>query len=135
MKIIHLYLLNIYLLSIGCAVLFTEQEYILIDEKVEVSYTFSGVVFSISGEKDIRKIVILGSGTVQNIEIFAQTGENQWVSIKKIKEKRTFPIEIHTVVRANAVRILQKTTTGRGNIDTVQFYTLANKQGIQHDKN
>ena len=129
MKIIHLCLLNVlYLLSIGCAALFSKQEYILIDEKVEASHTFSGIVFSIPEKKDIRKIVILGSGTVQNIEISARVGENEWVSIKNIKEKLAFPIEIHTVVRADAIRILQKTMTGKGNIDTVQFYTIGKTQ-------
>ena len=128
MRIIHVYLLSVIcFLSIGCALFFTEQEYILIDEEVKASHTFSGLIFSIPGEKDIRKIVILGSGTVRNIEISAQVGENQWILIKKIKKNLTFPVEIHTAVRANAIRILQKTMTGRGNINTVQFYTVADK--------
>jgi hypothetical protein len=62
--------------------------------------------------------------------VVSTVGENEWVSIKNIKEKLAFPIEVHTVVRADAIRILQKTMTGKGNIDTVQFYTVANKQGM-----
>ena len=110
--------------SIGCASLLTAQEYVLIDEKPKETFIPSGVVFSISEKKAIRKIVILGAGTVRNLDIYAHNAEDNWKLVKKIKAAVTFPIEIRMVVHADAIRILQKTVTGRGSIDTVEFYTL-----------
>jgi len=115
------------LLNIGCAALFTEQEYIPIDEEVKRRQTFYGLEFSISEKKDVRKIVILGTGTIQNIEIYARVAKNNWKQIKKIKKAITLPFEISAVAHADAIRIIQKSTTGRGNIDTVKFYTTADK--------
>ena len=110
--------------SIGCAALFTAQRYALVDNEVKETFIPSGVVYSISEKKDIRKIIILGEGTVQNIDIYARDAEDNWKLLKKIKKTVTFPIEIRTVVHSDAVRILQKTVRGRGQINTVEFYTL-----------
>jgi len=114
-------------LNIGCAALFTEQEYTPIDEKVKRKQTFYGLEFSISEKKDIRKIVILGTGTIQNIEIYARVVRNNWKQIKKIKKAITLPAEVYAVIYADAIRIIQKSTTGKGNIDTVKFYTITDK--------
>lgn len=120
--------LIICLLNVSCAAFFTEQEYIPIDEVVKRKQIFYGLEFYIPEKKDIRKIAILGTGTIQNIEIYARVAENDWKQIKKIKKAIALPTEIYAVVHADAVRILQKTTIGRGRIDTVKFYTTANKQ-------
>ncbi len=115
------------LFSIGCATLLTEQEYALINEPVKEEIIFSGVVFSIPKKHNIGKVVILGSGTIQNFDIHARDEENDWKLVKQIKKAVTFPIEVHTRVHADAIRIWQKTTTGKGHIDTVQFYTIVDK--------
>lgn len=127
MKIFSIYLI-LCLLNISCAALFTEQEYIPIDERVERKEIFYGVEFYIPEKKDIRKIVILGTGTIQNIEVYARVAPNDWKKIKKIKRAITPPTEIYAVVRADALRIIRRSITGRGGrIDTVQFYTIINK--------
>lgn len=118
------------ILDIGCTALFTEQKYVLIDENVTEKMIFSGIVFSIPEKRDIRKIVIHGSGKVKNIEIYAREAKHKWKLIKRIKRAVTFPAEIHMVVHADAIRILQKTTAGRGRIDTVKFYTTADEAEI-----
>ena len=115
------------LLNIGCAALFTEQGYVLIDQEVRTELIFSGVVFSLPEKEDIRKIVILGSGTIQNIDIYARGEESKWKFIKKIKRAITFPFEVPLRVQTDAIRIAQRSTTGKGNIDMVQFYTVVNK--------
>ena len=85
-------------------------------------------MYSIPEKKEIRKIVILGEGTVTNIEIYARNAENNWKPIKAIKRTVGFPIELNVALNADAVRIMQKRITGRGRINTVQFYALAEEQ-------
>jgi hypothetical protein len=111
-------------LLIGCAALTTGQKYVLVDEKVKEKFIPSGRVYSISEPKDIRKIIILGEGIVQNIDIYVRDAKFNWKVVKKIKRTVTFPIEISVVAKTDAVRILQKTVRGRGRINTVEFYTL-----------
>jgi len=122
-RILHVYLI-VCLLNTGCAALLTKQEYIPINEKAKRKQIFYGLEFSISEKKDIRKIAILGTGTIQNIEIYARVARNDWKQVKKIKRAITLPAEIYAVVHADAIRILQRSTTGRGRIDTVKFYTI-----------
>jgi hypothetical protein len=111
-------------LLIGCSALTTGQKYVLVDEKVKEKFIPSGRVYSISEPKDIRKIIILGEGIVQNIDIYVRDAKFNWKVVKKIKRTVTFPIEISVVAKTDAVRILQKTVRGRGRINTVEFYTL-----------
>ena len=117
-----------FLLTAGCTAIFTEQKYVLIDEEVKETFLPSGMLFSISEKRDIRKLVILGEGTIRNIDIYARTAQDNWKLIKKTKKPVTFPFEIHTIVHTDAIRILQKTVTGKGHIDTVQFYTMYSVQ-------
>jgi len=117
-----------FLLTTGCTALFTEQKYVLIDEEVKETFLPSGMLFSISEKRDIRKLVILGEGTIRNIDIYARDAKDNWKLIKKTKKPVTFPFEIHTIVHTDAIRILQKTVTGKGHIDTVQFYTMSSVQ-------
>ena len=111
-------------LSIGCAALMTEQAYVLVDAPVTEKFIFSGVVYAIPEPKEIRKIIILGEGKIQNIDIYAQDGEFNWKEIKSIKDTVTFPLEITMVANTNAIRIIQKSVTGKGQIHTVDFYTV-----------
>ena len=111
-------------LSIGCAALMTEQAYVRVDAPVSEKFIFSGVVYSIPEPKEIRKIIILGEGKVQNIDIYARDGEFNWKEIKKIKDIVTFPLEITMVANTDAIRIIQKSVTGKGQIRTVEFYTV-----------
>lgn len=111
-------------LSIGCAALMTEQTYVRVKAPVTEKFIFSGVVYSIPEPKEIRKIIILGEGKVQNIDIYARDGEFNWKEIKRIKDTVTFPLAITMVANTDAIRIIQKSVTGKGQIHTVEFYTL-----------
>ena len=112
-------------LSIGCAALTAEQTYVRVEAPIKEKFIFSGRVYSIPETKEIRKIIILGEGMVQNIDIYARDGEFNWKVVKRIKDKVSFPIEITMVANTDAVRILQKSVTGQGQIHTVEFYTVA----------
>ena len=120
-------ILLICVLLIGCAALITEQTYLRVDAPVTEKFIFSGVVYSIPESKEIRKIIILGEGKVQNIDIYARDGEFNWKEIKKIKDTVTFPLEITMVANTDAIRIIQKSVTGKGQIHTVEFYTLTSE--------
>ncbi len=112
-------------LSIGCAALMTEQTYLRVEAPVTEKFIPTGLVYSIPEPKEIRKIIILGEGTVENIDIYAQDGAFNWKVVKRIKNKVTFPIEMTMVANTNAIRILQKSVTGKGQIHTVEFYTVS----------
>ena len=70
--------------QMSCAALLTEQEYVLIDRDVEEKMTFYGEIYSLPERADIRKIMILGSGRIQNIEIHVRDKRNQWEPVKKV---------------------------------------------------
>ena len=111
--------------SIGCAALMTEQTYVRVEAPVTEKFIPTGLVYSIPEPKEIRKIIILGEGTVENIDIYARDGEFNWKVVKRIKNKVTFPIETTMVANTNTIRILQKSVTGKGQIHTVEFYTVS----------
>ena len=113
--------------SIGCAALMTEQTYVRVEAPVTEKFIPTGLVYSIPEPKEIRKIIILGEGTVENIDIYARDGEFNWKVVKRIKNKVTFPIETTMVANTNAIRILQKSVTGKGQIHTVEFYTVTSE--------
>ena len=119
--------LLICVLSIGCAALMTEQTYVRVEAPVTEKFIPTGLVYSIPEPKEIRKIIILGEGTVENIDIYARDGEFNWKVVKRIKNKVTFPIETTMVANTDAVRILQKSVTGKGQIHTVEFYTVTSE--------
>ena len=120
-------ILLICVLSIGCAALMTEQTYLRVEAPVTEKFIPTGLVYSIPEPKEIRKIIILGEGTVENIDIYARDGEFNWKVVKRIKNKVTFPIETTMVANTNAIRILQKSVTGKGQIHTVEFYTVTSE--------
>ncbi len=114
-------------LSIGCAALMTEQTYVRVDAPVTEKFIASGLVYSIPEPKEIRKIIILGEGTVHNIDIYARDGEFNWQEIKRFKDNVSFPLEITMVANTDAIRISQRALTGKGQIRTVEFYTVSSE--------
>ncbi len=124
-----LFLILLSLLLGGCAALFTEQEYVLIEQPVSEKPVFYGVIFSMPERAFVRKIVLLGRGKTQNIEIFVRDKRNRWEPKKKIPGGISFPYEILLIAETDAIKIIKPTTTGTGHIDTVQFYTIAEKKG------
>ena len=113
--------------QMGCGVLLTEQEYVLIDRDVEEKMTFHGEIYSLPERADIRKIVLLGSGKIRNIEIHVRNKRNRWTPTKKVPGGIQFPFEIPLIVKTDAIKIIKHAMTGAGRIETIQFYTVADK--------
>ena len=113
--------------QIGCAALLTEQTYVLIDRDVKEKATFHGDIYSLPERASIRKIVLLGSGKIRNIEIHVRDKRNRWAPAKKVPGGIQFPYEIPLIARTNAVKIIKHAMTGAGRIEKVQFYTVADK--------
>ena len=161
-KIANALLLFPALLSFGCAnlaeTLFTEQKFVRIDEKVTENPIYIGrerftrsrenltgtgrlstnaTSYSLPEKRAIRKIRILGEGTVTNLQIYVQqqaTGfVGNWKIVKQIKGKVTFPIDIPIVADTDTIAIAKSTALlptkkGRkisGRIHTVEFYTVS----------
>ena len=105
----------------------TEQRYVRVDAPVTEKFIASGLIYSIPEPKEIRKIIILGEGTVHNIDIYARDSEFNWKVVKRFKDDVSFPLEITMVANTDAIRILQKSLTGKGQIHTVEFYTVTSE--------
>ena len=116
-----------FLSQIGCAALFTAQEYVLIDRPVSEKMTFHGEIYALPERADVRKVVLLGSGKIRNIEIHARDKRNQWEPVKKVPGGIEFPFEILLSTETDAVKITKHSMTGAGRIEAVQFYTIADK--------
>ena len=112
---------------IGCAALLTEQVYVLIDRPVMEKVTFNGEIYSLPERADIRKVVLLGSGKIRNIEIHVRDKRNQWEPVKKVPGGIQFPFEIPLIAETDAIKIIKHAMTGAGRIEMVQFYTVAEK--------
>lgn len=108
----------------GCAALFTEQSYTLVDQEVTPEILFSGVAYTIPERVDVRKIVILGSGKIQNIDIHAREDSNHWKLVKRVQRAIEFPFELPLRAETDSIKISHRSTTGKGRIDTIQFYTV-----------
>ena len=115
------------LAQIGCAALLTEQAYILIDQDVEEKATFHGAIYSLPESANVRKIVLLGSGKIRNIEIHVRDKRNRWEPTKKVPGGIQFPYEIPLIAKTDAIKIIKHAMTGAGRIEKVQFYTVADK--------
>ena len=120
----HIFLILICSILIGCTALFSPQEYVLIDQPVSEKPVFYGVIFSLPEKVDVRKVVLLGSGKIQNIEIYTRDKRNQWEPKKKVPGAIRFPYEIFLFAETDAIKIIQPSTTGTGRIEKVQFYTI-----------
>ena len=123
----YLFLIVICLSFTSCTALLTKQEYVLIDQKISEKPVFYGVVYSIPERAKIYKIVLLGTGKVRNYEIAARDKMNKWKPVKRIKEVIKLPYEIKLAVETDAIKISHYTVTGRGQVDTIQLYTLVEK--------
>lgn len=113
--------------QIGCAALLTEQMYVLIDRPVSEKMTFHGEIYSLPERAYVRKIVLLGSGKIRNIEIHVRDKRNRWEPAKKVPGGIEFPFEILLIAETDAIKIVKHAMTGAGNIEKVQFYTVADK--------
>jgi len=108
----------------SCSSFLSEQEYIKANEGMQIKRVWSGILFTLPEERNIYKIVIVGDGKVKNIEVQARVHSGEWETIKNIKKMIELPYKIRTMVQADAFRILQKTMTGRGKIETIELYSL-----------
>lgn len=113
--------------QIGCAALLTEQEYVLIDRDIEEKAIFHGAIYSLPERVNVRKVVLLGSGKIRNIEIHVRNKRNRWEPNKKVPGGIQFPYEIPLIAKTDAIKIVKHAMTGAGRIETVQFYTVADK--------
>ena len=111
---------------IGCATLLTDQEYILINRPVDGKVTFHGEIYCLPESAAIRKIVLLGSGQLQNIEIHVRDERRQWELVKKVPGGQ-LPFEIPLTAETDAVKIIKLSRTANSRIETIQFYTIAEK--------
>ena len=113
--------------QISCATFFMEQEYTLIDHPVDGMVTFHGEIYWLPESADIRKIVLLGSGLLQNLEIHVRDESRQWEFIKKVPGGR-LPFEIPLTAETDAVKIIKLSRITDSRIETIQFYTAADKE-------
>lgn len=109
---------------IGCATLLTDQEYILINRPVDGKVTFHGEIYWLPESAAIRKIAILGSGQLQNIEIHVRDERRQWELVKKVPGGQ-LPFEIPLTAETDAIKIIKLSRTANSRIETIQFYTAA----------
>ena len=112
---------------IGCATLLTDREYILINRPVGGKVTFHGEIHWLPESADIRKIVLLGSGQLQNIEVHVRDESRQWELVKKVPGGR-LPFEIPLTAETDAVKIVKLSRTANSRLETIQFYTAADKE-------
>ncbi len=114
----------------GCAALLTEQEFTLVDQEVSIEPLYAGTAYSILERVDLRKIVILGSEKIQYIDIHAREDANHWKLVKSIKRAIQFPYVVLLRAETDTIKISHRTTTGKGSIDTIQFYTITEKPRV-----
>ncbi len=112
--------------QVSCAAFLTEQEYVLIDRPVDGMVTFHGEIYWLPESAAIRKIALLGSGQLQNLEIHVRDKKRKWEFVKKIPGGR-LPFEVPLTAETDAVKIIKRSRITDSRIDTVQFYTVADK--------
>jgi len=113
----------------GCSALFSQQEYISVDDGLKEERIWSGVLFTIPEKRVINKIVLVGEGHIRNIEIYARIEEHKWKKLKEVKTLVKFPYEVNTYsLEADAIRILQKTMVGKGRIQSIKLYQIVLQQ-------
>ena len=127
-----LLILSFYFTLVGCATLFQEQEYILIDRPVDKDYTYYYDIFSLPEIAKIRKIRLIGEGKLRNIEIHVRDAKQEWQPKKKIHQINQFPVDIPLVVDTDAIKIKKYYTTVFGEIKTIQFFTVVDADKNNH---
>lgn len=123
----YLLFILVCLSQMSCTALLTEQEYILIDRPVDGMVTFHGEIYWLPENADIRKIVLLGSGQLRNIEIHIRDKRRQWELARKVPGGQ-LPLEILLTAETDAIKIVKLSKTVSSRIKTVQFYTTAGKR-------
>ena len=123
-----LFLVLICLTFFSCATLFTAQEYVRIDQEITQRITAYGVIYSIPERATIHKIVLIGTGKVQNYAISVRDNRNEWKPFKHIKRVIEFPFEILINAETDAIKITHYSVVGRGRVNTIQLYTLVDKK-------
>ena len=88
--------------------------------------TFHGEIYWLPESAAIRKIALLGSGQLQNLEIHVRVKKRKWEFVKKIPGGR-LPFEVPLTAETDAVKIIKLSRITDSRIDTVQFYTVADK--------
>ncbi|RKU31551.1 hypothetical protein C6497_01770 [Candidatus Poribacteria bacterium] len=109
----------------GCATLLQEQEYVLIDRPVINDHTYYYDIFSLPEIAKIRKIRLIGEGKLRNIEIYVRDTKQRWQLKQKIHQINQLPFDIPLVVNTDAVKVKKFHTTVFGEIETIQFFTVA----------
>ena len=109
--------------QISCAGFLTGQEYVLIDRRVDGNVTFHGEIYWLPESAAIRKIALLGSGQLQNIEIHVRDERREWELVKKVPGGR-LPFDIPLTAETDAVKIVKLSRTANSRIETIQFYAL-----------
>ena len=127
-KLKHLLLILICLSITGCAQLFSEQVYVLVDQKISQKPVFSGVIYSIPEKVFVRKIVLLGRGKVQNFDVYVRDKWMNWKFAKEVQRAIEFPFEMFVAANTDAIKIAHRSVTGKGRIETIQLYTIAEKE-------
>ena len=112
--------------QISCAALLKEQAYVLIDRPVDGMVTFHGEIYWLPEPADIRKIALLGSGELQNIEVHVRDESREWELVRKVPGGR-LPFEVPLAAETDAVKIIKRSRTANSRIQTIQFYTFADK--------
>lgn len=88
--------------------------------------TFHGEIYWLPESAEIRKIVLLGSGQLQNIEVHVRDEKREWALVKKVPGGR-LPFEIPLTAETDAVKIVKLSRTANSHIETVQFYAVVEK--------
>ena len=123
----YLLFILVCLSQMSCTALLTDQEYILIDRPVDGMVTFHGEIYWLPESAAIRKIALLGSGQLQNLEIHVRDEKREWELVKKVPGGR-LPFEIPLTAETDAVKIIKLSRTVNSRIETIQFYTTAEKR-------
>ena len=113
-----LFSLLVCLSQIGCTALLQEQQYVLIDRPVDGKVTFHGEIYWLPESADVRKIELIGSGQLQNIEIYVRNERRQWKLIKKVPGGQ-LPFEIPLTAETDAVKIKKLSGIASSRIETI----------------
>jgi len=81
--------------------------YVLIDQPVSEKMTFNGEIYSLPERVNVRKVVLLGSGKIKNIQIHTRDKRNRWKPVKKVPGGIEFPFAILLIAKTDAIKIVK----------------------------
>lgn len=114
-------------LGVGCAKVTTSQELVRVDEGMQYTTKTTARVggaihqYTLPEKRFVTQILIYTTGEVKQLEILAQQGKDYWKPIKRVNASASSPIEVHTAVLTDGIRIIQ-TVSLRGEIQRVELY-------------